>query len=226
MMEAASSSDSRPLPDILPIFPLTGVLLLPRGRLPLNIFEPRYLSMIEDALGQGRVIGMIQPAEAGSESKYENPEVYKIGCVGRMISFAESGDGRFLITLAGVNRFRIASELPLNRGYRRVRAAYDAFVGDRAEESGRIADRERLLAAVRDFFKVKEIKAEWKPITEATDEALVTTLSMVCPFDPREKQALLECNGLRARAELLTVIMELAVRGANSESTGSNTRLQ
>ncbi len=226
MMEAASASDSRPLPDILPIFPLSGVLLLPRGRLPLNIFEPRYLNMTEDALGQGRMIGMIQPSEADIEAKYENPEVYKIGCVGRMISFAETGDGRFLITLAGVSRFQVASELSLHRGYRRVRAAYDAFADDRNEESEGIADRERLLTAVRDFFKAKEIKAEWKQIADAADESLVTTLSMVCPFDPREKQALLESNGLRARAELLTVIMELAVRGANSESTGSNTRLQ
>ena len=226
MMDAASASVSKPLPDILPIFPLTGVLLLPRGRLPLNIFEPRYLNMVEDALGQGRVIGMIQPAAAGSEGNSENPEVYKIGCVGRMISFAETGDGRFLITLAGVSRFQIASELPLHRGYRRVRASYDAFAADRGEESESIADRERLLAAVRDFFKVKEIKAEWKAVAEAGDEALVMTLAKVCPFDPQEKQALLECNGLRARAELLTVVMELAVRGANSESTGSNTRLQ
>ncbi|MSO92310.1 MAG: peptidase S16 [Rhodospirillales bacterium] len=221
MMDAASTSGSSALPDVLPIFPLTGVLLLPRGRLPLNIFEPRYLNMTEDALGAGRVIGMVQPAEAGGESTAENPEVYKIGCAGRMISFAETGDGRFLLTLLGVSRFRIASELGVTRGYRRARASYASYAGDREEDSERIADRERLLAAVRGFFKAKEIKAEWKPITESVDEALVTTLSMVCPFDPGEKQALLECNGLRARAELLTVIMELAVRGGNSEATGA-----
>lgn len=221
MMDAASTSGSSALPDVLPIFPLTGVLLLPRGRLPLNIFEPRYLNMTEDALGAGRAIGMVQPAEAGGESTAENPEVYKIGCAGRMISFAETGDGRFLLTLLGVSRFRIASELGVTRGYRRARASYASYAGDREEDSERIADRERLLAAVRGFFKAKEIKAEWKPITESVDEALVTTLSMVCPFDPGEKQALLECNGLRARAELLTVIMELAVRGGNSEATGA-----
>ena len=221
MMDAASTSGSSALPDVLPIFPLTGVLLLPRGRLPLNIFEPRYLNMTEDALGAGRVIGMVQPAEAGGESTAENPEVYKIGCAGRMISFAETGDGRFLLTLLGVSRFRIASELGVTRGYRRARASYASYAGDREEDSERIADRERLLVAVRGFFKAKEIKAEWKPITESVDEALVTTLSMVCPFDPGEKQALLECNGLRARAELLTVIMELAVRGGNSEATGA-----
>jgi Lon protease-like protein len=196
------------LPAILPIFPLTGVLLLPRGRLPLKIFEPRYLAMTRDALAGERLIGMVQPSEPGGADP--NPPVYPTGCAGRITSFAETEDGRFLITLTGISRFRIGEELPLLDGYRRVVPQWGEFTRDLAGEDEGGFDRDRLLRGLRAYFQQHQISADWDAVTAVPGERLVTSIAMICPFDPSEKQALLEAPDLEERARLLTAIVEMA----------------
>lgn len=200
------------LPATIPVFPLTGVLLLPRGKLPLNIFEPRYLNMTLDAMGTAcRMIGMVQPSD--SESRGKNPELYRVGCAGRITSFNESEDGRLLVTLSGICRFKIAEELELHRGYRQVKADWSAFADDLIEEPSVSIDRARLLQGLRDFFKMQGITANWDAIEQSPDERLVTSLAMVCPFAPIEKQALLEASGTADRAAQMIAMIEMAVLG-------------
>jgi uncharacterized protein len=207
------------LPAIIPIFPLTGVLLLPRGRLPLNIFEPRYLAMTRDALAGERLIGMVQPTDSAAADP--NPPVYPTGCAGRITSFSETEDGRFLITLTGTSRFRIREELPLLEGYRRVVPDWREFARDVESEEAPDFDRERLMRGLRGFFQQHQISADWDTITSVPGERLVTSIAMVCPFDPSEKQALLEAHDLGERARLLTAIVEMAVMQGPRESTGA-----
>src|SRR5579863_4897728 len=211
------------LPAVLPVFPLSGVLLLPRGRLPLNIFEPRYLAMIRDALGGERLIGMIQPSEpqrdnigAGSL----NPPVYPIGCAGRLTQFSETDDGRFLITLTGVSRFRIGAELPLLSGYRRVVPDWQPYIHDRAAPGEPGFDRERLIRGLKSYFAQRQIAADFEAIEKAPGEYLVTSIAMACPFAPSEKQALLEAADPDARAGLLTTLVEMAAIEPTSEDSG------
>lgn len=206
------------LPVVLPIFPLSGALLLPHGRLPLNIFEPRYLNMTLDALGHGRMIGMIQPTDPDAA---EPVPVYPTGCAGRISSFAETDDGRLQITLTGVCRFRINSEIESVRGYRRVIADYAPFAGDleAPDDDDEGIDRERLLAALRPYFRLREMKVNWEVIEDAPATALVTSLAMLCPFATAEKQALLEAPSLRRRAEVMTSLMEMAVFDQGSRGT-------
>lgn len=199
------------LPEVLPIFPLSGVLLLPRGHLPLNIFEPRYLNMIEDSLGSGRMIGLIQPVEPQSDPLSDTAAVYEVGCSGRIISFAETDDSRYMITLVGISRFSYGIEMETARGYRRAAAGYESFLGDLEEDPGAATDRPRLIEVLRAYFDLRDIDADWAAIDDAPDEALVNSLAMACPFEPREKQALLECPGLAERSALLTALMEMAV---------------
>lgn len=206
------------LPEILPIFPLTGALLLPRGHLPLNVFEPRYLYLAEDALGSGRMIGLVQPVAPESDPVADSAPVYGIGCSGRIVSFSETDDGRFLLTLLGVARFRILNELEIVRGYRRAAVGYDSFLGDLEEDPGAATDRPRLLAVLRAFFDLKEIDADWTAIDDAPDEALINSLAMICPFEPSEKQALLESPGLVERSALLTTLMEMDVHESEGTS--------
>jgi Lon protease-like protein len=196
------------LPDILPIFPLTGVLLLPRGRLPLNIFEPRYLAMTRDAMAGERLIGMIQPSDPYEGGMH--PAVYPTGCAGRITSFSETEDGRFLIALTGVSRFRIREELPLLSGYRRVVPDWSEFAGDLDAEAEPGFDRARLIRGLRGFFEQRGIEADWKVIDQAPGEHLVHSIAMLCPFAPNEKQALLDSADLAARAGLLTSLVEMA----------------
>jgi Lon protease-like protein len=198
------------LPSILPIFPLTGVLLLPRGRLPLNIFEPRYLAMTRDALAGERLIGMVQPSDARVAA--DNPPVYPTGCAGRITSFSGTDDGRFLITLTGISRFCIREELPLLEGYRRVVPGWRAFARDLASDDEPSFDRDRLLRGLRAYFQHHRIEADWDAITSVPGERLVTSIAMICPFEPSEKQALLEAPDLDKRAKLLTSIVEMASR--------------
>jgi uncharacterized protein len=198
------------LPATLPIFPLTGVLLLPGGRLPLNIFEPRYLAMTHDALGAALMIGMVQPQDGQGDAG--EPPLYRSGCAGRMTSWSETDDGRYLITLAGVARFDIAEELPRERLYRRVVPDWAPYHDDLVDDGKPLAAavRGRLLAAIRPFFNRHGITADWKAIEASPDERLVTTLAMACPFSPGEKQALLEAKDGPARAQLLATLMEMA----------------
>ena len=196
------------LPEVLPIFPLVGVLLLPRARLPLNIFEPRYLAMTRDALGGERLIGMIQPSDPTAGGM--NPPVYPVGCAGRITQFAETNDGRFLITLTGVSRFRIVEELPLLSGYRRVIPDWTPFAADREIPDAPQFDRARLVRGLKSFFGQRQLSADWNAIEKAPAEQLIASIAMACPFAPSEKQALLEAADLEQRATLLTGLVEMA----------------
>lgn len=208
------------LPPEIPIFPLSGALLLPGGRLPLNIFEPRYLAMVEDALAAGRMFGMVQgdPAlprtEAGSQT-------YRVGCLGRLSSFAETDDGRFLITLTGVIRYRIEAEIAGRRGYRRVRADYAPYAADLDPPAPPGFDRADLLGALRPYFRAQGIEANWDAIEATEDTMLVTTLCMVCPFEVREKQALLEAADPAERAGMLVALMRMGSHGMAPDATPS-----
>jgi Lon protease-like protein len=197
------------LPEIVPIFPLTGVLLLPRGKLPLNVFEPRYLAMTEDALAGNRMIGIIQPSDPLSRASV--PPVYPIGCAGRITSFSETDDGRYLITLTGVCRFETVRELPILHGYRRVDVSWERFAADLEESGPALFDRARLVEGLRTYFKIQGISANWDAIESTPDERLVTSLAMICPFEPSEKQALLECGSLSERANMMIAIIEMSV---------------
>jgi uncharacterized protein len=202
------------LPSEIAVFPLSGALLLPGGRLPLNIFEPRYLAMALDSLGAGRMFGMIQP-EPGAPRGETGPGLYRTGCLGRLSSFAETEDGRLLVTLTGVIRFRVAEELPMRHGYRRVRADYAGFEADLdLSEAPAGIDRTALLGALRPFFKARGIEANWEAIEQTSDQLLVLTLAMVCPFEVREKQALLEAVTPEARAAMLVALLQM---GAHPE---------
>ncbi|MEN8196219.1 MAG: LON peptidase substrate-binding domain-containing protein [Pseudomonadota bacterium] len=195
------------LPAVIPVFPLPEVLLLPGGMLPLNIFEPRYLAMVQAALGADRMIGMIQPLAA--EEPVGDSPLYGTGCAGRISRFEETLDGRFLISLKGVCRFDVAEELAPHEGYRRVQADWSQYEQDRERESKNCLDRGRLFPTLRGYFKLHGIEADWETLGEAPDERLVTCLSMICPFSASEKQALLEAPGLDERAEILTTLIEM-----------------
>jgi Lon protease-like protein len=197
------------LPGEIPVFPLSGALLLPRGKLPLNIFEPRYLAMTEDALGQSRMLGMIQPDPTIPEVD-ARPSLFRVGCLGRLSSFSESDDGRYLITLTGVIRFAIAAEIDMRRGYRRVRADFTPFVADLDLEPPPIGvARDTLLEALRGYFLQRGFDANWDAIKRLPDDMLVFTLAMVCPFEPVEKQALLEAPSEAERASTLLTLLQM-----------------
>ncbi|HEX5326968.1 MAG TPA: LON peptidase substrate-binding domain-containing protein, partial [Acetobacteraceae bacterium] len=197
------------LPAEFPVFPLAGALLLPRGRLPLNIFEPRYLAMTEDALAAGRMLGMIQP-DASLPAVEGGPQLYHVGCLGRLSSFSETEDGRFLITLTGVIRFSVLAELTMRRGYRRVRGSVSAWLCDLNLEARPIGvEREALLAALRSYFARRGFEANWEAIRKIPDDMLVITLAMICPFEPAEKQALLEAVTAADRATALLALLQM-----------------
>jgi Lon protease-like protein len=212
------------LPEVIPVFPLPGALLLPRGQMPLNIFEPRYLAMVDDALRAGhRLIGMIQPdaTHSGSESR---PNLYRIGCVGRITQIAETGDGRYLLQLTGVARFRIEEELAVTTPYRQCRVSFAPFADDFVARRGEDAvDRENLLKALSDFLKANNLKADWEGIENAPNEALVNALAMMSPYGVAEKQALLEAPDLKTRAEILIAVTEIELA---KKTTGGETPLQ
>src|SRR5437016_9972259 len=212
------------LPEVIPVFPLPGALLLPRGQMPLNIFEPRYLEMVDDALRDGRrLIGMIQPdsAHPGAEDR---PNLYKIGCVGRITQFAETGDGRYLLELTGVARFRVEEEPTVLTPYRQCRVTYQPFADDFIARKGEEAvSREELLKTLSDFLKANKLKADWEGIEKAPNEALVNALAMMSPYGSAEKQALLEAPDLKTRAEILIAVTEIELA---KKTTGGETPLQ
>jgi uncharacterized protein len=212
------------LPGTIPVFPLPGALLLPRGQMPLNIFEPRYLEMVDDAFRSGqRLIGMIQPdtANPGPEDK---PNLYKVGCVGRITQLAEAGDGRYLIQLTGVCRFRVEHELAVTSDYRQCQVSYAPFTDDFIARKGENdVDRKALLAALSDFLSANDLKADWEGIENAPNEALVNALAMMSPYGPAEKQAMLEAPDLKTRAEVLIAITEIELAKGQ---TGTEPSLQ
>lgn len=194
------------LPREIPIFPLSGVLLLPNGQLPLNIFEPRYIAMVEDALRSHRLIGMIQP-------RGSTDAVYRTGCAGRINGFNETPDGRFTITLKGLCRFHVESEMePAKGGYRRVEVSWSSFPHDLDPQTELNIDRKKLCALLASYFDMEGMKCDWNMIDGASDGKLITCLSMACPLDAGEKQALLEAACGRARAELFMNLLEMAIR--------------
>ena len=197
------------LPDTIPVFPLPGALILPRGRLPLNIFEPRYLAMIDDTLKTDhRLIGMIQPYEDDAKP----PRLHTIGCAGRLTSLSETEDGRYLIVLAGVARYRIREEMEGFAPYRRVAVEWDSFKGDLSgpEDPGGF-DQDTFLPLLRRYFDVTSLSSDWDAMREAEPEMLINSLSMMCPFAPEEKQALLEAPRLSDRVETLTALLNFAI---------------
>ncbi len=191
------------------MFPLPGAMLLPRGQLPLRIFEPRYVAMTEDALGQGRMFGMIQPDPTVPEGG-TGPGLFRVGCLGRLSAFSETEEGHYLITLVGLIRFAVISEVEMRRGYRRVRGDFSLYLGDLQLERPQVdIAREPLLAALREFFVHRGINANWDAIKRLSDDMLVVTLAMVCPFDPAEKQALLEAPSDEERAAALLTLLRM-----------------
>ena len=224
-MSGTDATEAPPgLPERLPLFPLTGALLLPRGQLPLNIFEPRYLQMVEHAMAGDRFIGMVQPTE--HEDSVECPALYGVGCAGRITSFEELDDGRYLISLSGRSRFRIVEELAVTTLYRQARVSYLPIAAEIATpelEDAADIDRERLLMALRAYLRHEGSKVDWGGIENLDDAALVTSLAMACPFEPSEKQALLEAGSLSDRARALTTLIEMA---ALSITAGASTASQ
>ena len=197
------------LPETVPVFPLQGALLLPRGKLPLNIFEPRYLAMVDDALASDRIIGMIQPQVKEKTEAEDKPDLYTVGCAGKIVTFAETDDGRYLISLTGMSRFRGVEELPLKTGYRRMRVDFSDFASDLAGPDDSAIDRDRVLAAIKGYLSRRQLGADWESITKTRTGDLVSVMAMVCPFSAVEKQALLEASSAVDRAEAMVTLMEM-----------------
>ena len=210
------------MPMTLPIFPLAGALLLPGGELPLNIFEPRYLRMVDDVLAGDRMIAMIQPRNELGDDTGGSSALYRVGCVGRLTGFNETEDQRYLINLHGVQRFHLQAELSTDTPYRMVELDYAPFAGDLASDpSAELVDRDRLEAAMRAYLDAEGLKTDWAAVGEAPSEALIVSLATGCPFAPNEKQALLEAETAAERAQCLIALMEMA----RSDDSG-DTRLQ
>ena len=201
------------IPMVVPVFPLPAALLLPRGQLPLNIFEPRYLAMVDAALRGDRIIGMVQPRfDHGSVDLTGRPALCDVGCLGRITQFAETGDGRILLTLSGIVRFSVSEELSTTTPYRQVRVATEPFAEDFEPNRGEAeVDRKALMSVFRAYLEANNLEADWASFDQAPTEALVNTLSMMAPYGPAEKQALLEAPDLRTRAETLIAITEMAL---------------
>ncbi|MBS9718003.1 LON peptidase substrate-binding domain-containing protein [Pseudohalocynthiibacter aestuariivivens] len=202
------------LPDSLPIFPLPGAIVLPRARLPLHIFEPRYLAMIEDTLKTPhRLIGLTQPIGTG-----EDPRLHEIGCAGRVTSFTETEDGRYMVTLTGIARFRIGKELSGFTPYRRADVEWGEYTHDlHRNDHDEGFDRTRFLPVLRRYLETQELSTDWESLKDAEDEMLINALSMLCPFDPEDKQALLEAQTLTARRKTLVTLIEFSLLGGTSD---------
>ncbi|MBD8892065.1 LON peptidase substrate-binding domain-containing protein [Roseibium litorale] len=213
------------LPPVLPVFPLTGALLLPRTQLPLNIFEPRYIAMFDAALAGNRLIGMIQPELSGNDTQSEGGALARVGCVGRITSFQETGDGRYLVTLQGVARFAVVREIEAVTSYRQVECDFAPFAADLSSGEGEEdVDRAALLDTLRAYLDANDLEADWKSVSEAETEILVNALCMMCPYGAQEKQALLEAPDLKTRADTLIAITEIDL--ARSQGGEGGTTLQ
>lgn len=205
------------LPATIPVFPLSGAVVFPRAQLPLHIFEPRYLAMVNDVLAGERTIGMVQPRD--DTAGQMEPPVYGIGCAGRLTSFQELDNGRNLITLTGLCRFEIDRELDRTTPYRQFQVQYDSFAGDLDAPQDDGVDREDLLGSVRKYIERQELQSDWDSIEKADNETLINALSMLTPFLPKEKQALMEAGDLVSRAAILKTLLEMA--GAQTPGSGS-----
>jgi len=192
------------LPQVIPVFPLGGAILLPRGQLPLNIFEPRYLNMVDDAMAGDRVIGMIQ-TRGGSRAR---PILSNVGCLGRITSYNETSDGRYLITLTGVCRFDLDMELEVDTPYRQALVSYENFAGDFTASTGERIDRAGLIASLKAYANVHGFQVDWASVEEAPTETIINVAAQICPFDTAAKQALLETVTLEDRAAALIALVE------------------
>ncbi len=203
------------LPQVVPVFPVGGAVLLPRGQLPLNVFEPRYLNMVDDAMAGDRIIGMIQPMGGPDQL----PALARVGCLGRITSFAETSDGRYLITLTGICRFRVGAELPAQTPYRQVRASFVEFAPDlETPESGAAhLDRGVFRDALAAYLEHRGLGVDWDAVDAAPEEALVNSLTMALPFEPPEKQALIEAPTVSDRARALVALMRIDAAGADED---------
>jgi Lon protease-like protein len=220
-MRAGNGRYEKPadLPDRIPVFPLSGALLLPAGQMPLNIFEPRYLAMFDHAMTSDRIIGMVQP-RLNQSDRSAIPQLSDVGCAGRIVQFAEIGDGRYLITLAGICRFRILAEADVDTPFRQCDVSVAAYADDFNPKNGEDAvDREALLHAFRHYLVANDLEADWESVNEASNASLVTALAMMAPAGPAEKQALLEACDHKSRAELLIAITEIALAGGSEPSS-------
>jgi Lon protease-like protein len=196
------------LPDDLPVFPLAGAVVMPGVQLPLNVFEPRYLNMVEDALAAHHLIGMVQPV--GETSFAETPDIHRVGCAGRITSYSETNDGRVVMVLTGVCRFEIRSELDTRRGYRRVRPSWERFAGDYHEDETRLAHRDSFLNSLRAYTSLRGVEIPWDDVKAMGDADLVNLLCAHLPLGPDDKQALIETLDLRDRAELMRGLMDMS----------------
>jgi Lon protease-like protein len=194
------------LPQTIPLFPLSGAILLPRGVLALNVFEPRYLNMVDDALGGSRLIGIVQPA-IGEEDE-PSPELAEVGTIGRITAFSETEDGRYLVTLTGVCRFEIEMELNAGTPYRQAVVLYDVFAGDFANARGERIDRHQLIASLKTYAALHGFDVDWSSVERAPTETIVNVAAQICPFDAAAKQALLEAVTLEERADALVALLE------------------
>ncbi len=217
------------LPRVIPVFPLGGAILLPRATLPLNIFEPRYLQMFDEAMSGPRIVGIVQPAREAESSESPQGRVVPlrhVGCAGRVTAFQELDDGRLIVGLSGLIRFAITSELPSEKPYRACTVDYAAYAGDLTSGQGADdVDREKLLSTLKKFLDARSLKADWASIGRAANEQLVNSLSIMSPYGPEEKQALLEAADLKARSELLIALAEMEIAAAG-RSGGSGSTLQ
>ncbi|MBM3502681.1 MAG: peptidase S16 [Alphaproteobacteria bacterium] len=209
-MTERRAASSQELPSSIGLFPLPGILLLPGANLPLHIFEPRYRDLVRDALGRGRLIGMIQPLDP--EDRSPAPALYPVGCVGRMTSFRETEDGRFYISLTGVSRFRIVRELAADTLYRQADVSWAGFAKDLNDQEDVVIDREQLMPVLREFFRQHTVKVDWDALAQVPNHALVRSLAMTCPFAPRERQALLEAASWTERGTMILTLLQMAVR--------------
>jgi Lon protease-like protein len=196
------------LPERLPVFPLSGALLLPRCRLPLNIFEPRYLRMTEDALASHRLVGIVQPLDVNSDDR--RPALFPTGCAGRITSFSETEDGRILIILTGASRFEIGEEVEVATPYRQVAPRWERYRRDLIAEADGEIDRDRLYASLRAYFEARDLDTDWDMLHGASDESLINSLAMSCPFGVAERQALLEAETLGQRGRLMLSLLDMA----------------
>ncbi len=202
------------LPDTIPLFPLPGALLLPSSKLPLNLFEPKYLQMLDDVLKTPeRLIGMIQTTENKSKSEDKNLGLHKVGCAGRVINFTETDDSRYLITLTGISRFSLIKTIEGFTPYFKAKVDWSGFTVDQDKYVPEVAfDREKFFKVLSKYFEVAQLSSDWESLKNADEELLVNSLSVLCPFDPEEKQALLEAPTLKGRRETLITLMEMTLK--------------
>jgi Lon protease-like protein len=224
MHESQCPGSIEELSRTIPIFPLTGVLLLPRGLLPLNIFESRYLAMTRAALDGSKLIGMVQPTEPfgrDGQSPKNTADIYNVGCVGKIVSATENDDGRILLTLRGLCRFQVAREIAADTPYRQIEADYSDYAGDMTATPDGLCDRDRLIYALRAYCARHNLPADWDSITAVSDDLLVHSLAMICPFSSGEKQALLEARDFKTRAAMLVSLLEMALLDGSTLPRGA-----